>query len=217
MPETIKIAIADDHALFRRGMVSLLSSIPDFEIAFEAANGQELIDKLETQNVDMVMMDLKMPIMDGLQATEAIRLKWVNLPIVVISMIDEDHFVTKLLELGANGYLLKDADPEELELAIRTVVAEGIYYGPFLTRIMHRKLLDKSRKKDFDLTNNVHLTTRELEVIKLICEGLTTAQIAEKIYLSSRTVDGHRNSLMEKIGVKNTAGVVVYAVKNNLY
>jgi two-component system, NarL family, response regulator DegU len=217
MSETIKIAIADDHALFRRGMVSLLSTIPNFEVEFEAANGQELIDKLAEIKVDMVMMDLKMPVLDGLQATEIIRQRWPDLPIVVISMIDEDHFVTKLLELGANGYLLKDADPDELELAIRTVVAEGIYYGPFLNRIMHRKLLDKTRKKDYDLSNKIHLTARELEVIKHICEGMTTAQIADKIFLSARTVDGHRNSIMEKLGVSNTAGVVVYAVKNQLY
>ncbi len=217
MPDKIRIAIADDHALFRRGMVSLLASIPDFEVIFEAANGQELLDKLHEQEVDMVMMDLKMPILDGMQATEKIRQIWPNLPVVVISMIDEDHFVTKLLELGANGYLLKDADPDELELAIRTVVAEGIYYGPFLNRIMHRRLLDKSRKKDFDLNSGIHLTSRELEVIKHICEGMTTAQIADKICLSARTVDGHRNSIMEKLGVKNTAGVVVYAVKNQLY
>jgi two-component system, NarL family, response regulator DegU len=215
--ETIRIAIADDHALFRRGMVSLLKSIPDFEVVFEAANGQELVDNIPEIMPDVVIMDLKMPVMDGIKATELIRNTWPSVNVIVISMHDEDQFVTHLMELGANGYILKDADPDEVELAIRTVLKEGYYYGPFLNRVMHRRFLDKSKKKDASFSNKIHFTERELEIIHFVCEGLTTAQIAEKVFLSHRTVDGHRTSIMDKLGVKNTAGVVVYAVKNQLY
>jgi two-component system response regulator DegU len=215
--ETIRIAIADDHALFRRGMVSLLKSIPDFEVVFEASNGQELVDNIPHIMPDLVIMDLKMPLMDGMKATELIRNTWPSVHVVVISMHDEDQFVTHLMELGANGYILKDADPDEVELAIRTILKEGYYYGPFLNKVMHRRFLDKSRKKEANFSNKIHFTERELEIIHFICEGLTTVQIAEKIFLSHRTVDGHRTSIMEKLGVKNTAGVVVYAVKNQLY
>jgi two-component system, NarL family, response regulator DegU len=215
--ETIRIAIADDHALFRRGMVSLLKSIPDFEVVYEASNGQELVDSIPSLMPDVVIMDLKMPVMDGIKATELIRNTWPSVNVIVISMHDEDQFVTHLMELGANGYILKDADPDEVELAIRTVLKEGYYYGPFLNRVMHRRFLDKSRKKEASLSNKIHFTERELEIIHFVCEGLTTAQIAEKVFLSHRTVDGHRTSIMDKLGVKNTAGVVVYAVKNQLY
>jgi two-component system, NarL family, response regulator DegU len=215
--ETIRIAIADDHALFRRGMVSLLKSISDFEVVFEASTGQELVDNIDQYMPDLVIMDLKMPVMDGMKATEIIRNKWPSIHVVVISMHDEDQFVTHLMELGANGYILKDADPDEVELAIRTIIKEGYYYGPFLTKVMHRRFLDKSRKKEANFSNKIHFTERELEIIHFICEGLTTIQIAEKIFLSNRTVDGHRTSIMDKLGVKNTAGVVVYAVKNQLY
>ncbi len=214
---TIKIAIADDHALFRRGMVSLLKTIPDFEVLFEAPNGQELIEQITDNKPDMVIMDLKMPVMDGMKATEYIHNKWPEIKVLVISMHDEDQFVTHLMELGANGYILKDADPDEVELAIRTIQKEEYYYGPFLNKVMHRRFLDKSRKKEATFSNKIHFTERELEVMNLVCDGLTTAQIADKIFLSHRTVDGHRTSIMDKIGVKNTAGVVVFAVKNQLY
>lgn len=219
MPQTdiIKIAIADDHALFRRGMASLLKTIADFEVVMEASNGKELIDQIPDYNPDLIIMDLKMPIMDGMQATEFIKQKWPKVKVIVISMLDEDQFVYKLMELGANGYLLKDTDTEEVELAIRTVIKEDYYYGPFLNKMMHRRFLDKSRKKEGKLDNKIQFTERELEIIQLVCDGLTTAQIADKVCLSARTVDGHRNSIMDKLGVKNTAGVVVYAVKNQLY
>ncbi|MES2794441.1 MAG: response regulator transcription factor [Bacteroidota bacterium] len=215
--KSIRIAIADDHALFRRGMASLLKTVPDFEVVLEASNGQELIDQIPDFSPDLVIMDLKMPILDGMKATEIIKTKWPNIKIIVISMLDEDQFVYKLMELGANGYLLKDTDTEEVETAIRTVLSEDYYYGPFLNKIMHRRFLDKSRKKEANLDNKIHFTERELEIIQLVCEGLTTVQIADKVCLSNRTVDGHRNSIMDKLGVKNTAGVVVYAVKNQLY
>jgi two-component system, NarL family, response regulator DegU len=215
--KTIKIAIADDHALFRRGMASLLKTIPDFEVILEASNGQELVDQIPDCKPDLVIMDLKMPVMDGMQATEYIREKFPEIKVIVISMLDEDQFVYKLMELGANGYLLKDTDTEEVEMAIRTVLEEDYYYGPFLNKVMHRRFLDKSRKKEATINSKIHFTERELEIIQLVCDGLTTVQIADKVCLSNRTVDGHRNSIMDKLGVKNTAGVVVYAVKNQLY
>lgn len=217
MSTPIKIAIADDHALFRRGMVSLLNSVPEFEVLYEAGNAQELIEKLPSQMPDLVIMDLKMPVMDGMKGTEVIREHWPALKVLVVSMIDEDHFVSHLMELGANGYLLKDADPDEVETAIKTIINEDYYYGPFLSKVMHRRMVERTKKKQPSFTNNIQLTEREIEIIKLICEGLTTTQIADKVYLSPRTVDGHRNSIMDKLGVKNTAGVVVYAVKNQLY
>ncbi len=215
---TIRLAIADDHALFRRGLVSLFTNVPGIDLLYEANDGQDLVEKIAQEAPDVVLMDLQMPRMDGIKATQYIRQHFPEVKIVILSMHDEDNFVTRLMELGANGYLLKDADPEEVQLAIRTVAAEDYYYGPFLTRVMHRKMLDKSRRKESPLFDaKANLTAREIEVLRLICEGHTTAQIADKVFLSDRTVEGHRNRIMEKIGAKNTAGMVVYAVKNNIF
>ncbi|MFC0184317.1 DNA-binding response regulator, NarL/FixJ family, contains REC and HTH domains [Pseudarcicella hirudinis] len=217
MNERIKIAIADDHALFRRGMVSLLQMNDDFEVILEASNGQELIDALETNLPDVILMDLQMPVLDGIRATEQIKNKHTEIKIIVISMHDEDQFVSHLMELGANGYLLKDADPDEVEKAIRVVATEDYYYGAFLLKVMHNRMLSKPVKKDAPrLSVKVDLSERELEVLKYICEGMSTPQIAEKIFLSPRTVEGHRNRIMEKTGTKNVAGMVAWAVRNGI-
>lgn len=215
---TIRLAIADDHALFRRGLVSIFSNTPGIELMYEAIDGQDLIEKMADQQPDVVLLDLQMPRLDGIKTTQHIRQRFPGVKIVILSMHDEDNFVMHLMELGANGYLLKDADPEEVERAIHTVATEDYYYGSFLTKVMHRRMLDKSRKREpMHLDSKANLTAREVEVLRLICEGRTTAQIADKIFLSDRTVEGHRNRIMEKIGAKNTAGMVVYAVKNGIY
>ena len=216
-----RLAIADDHALFRRGIMNIIGQHPDIEFVLEATNGQELIDALEIQmpNIDVVLMDLQMPVMDGIKATEILKIKYPNLKIVVLSMHDEDHFVTHLMEVGANAYLLKDSDPEEVERAIFTVMKEDFYYGDFLNKVMHRRMLRKTAVREPSRFANavVNLSEREEEVLKMICGGLTNVEIAEKVHLSPRTVDGHRTRIMEKVGVKNTAGLVVFAVKNMLY
>lgn len=215
---TIRLAIADDHALFRRGLVSIFSTAPGIELIYEASDGQELIEKMADHQPDVVLLDLQMPRLDGIKTTQHIREHFPEVKVVILSMHDEDNFVTHLMELGANGYLLKDADPEEVEKAIHIVATEDYYYGAFLTKVMHRKMLDKSRKREpLHFDDKVSLTARELEILRLICEGHTTAQIANKVFLSDRTVEGHRNRIMEKIGAKNTAGMVVYAVKNDIY
>jgi DNA-binding NarL/FixJ family response regulator len=225
MKETIlmnvKLAIADDHALFRRGLVQIIGQHPNLTFVLEATNGQELIDELEKimPDVDLVLMDLQMPIMDGIKATELLKIKYPDLKILVLSMHDEDHFVTHLMELGANGYLLKDSDPEEVERAIFTIMKDEYYYGDFLNRVMHRRMIRKTAVREPSRFANVivNLSEREEEVLKMICDGLTNVEIAEKIFLSPRTVDGHRIRIMDKVGVKNTAGLVVFAVKNKIY
>ncbi|WP_044170721.1 response regulator transcription factor [Flectobacillus major] len=217
MEKKIRIAIADDHALFRRGMVSLLNMNDDFTVVLEAANGQDLINAISTTKPEVILMDLQMPILDGIRATEQIKRIYPEIKIIVISMHDEDQFVTRLMELGANGYLLKDADPDEVERAIRTIVTEDYYYGPFLVKVMHNRITNKPIKKEVPkLFVPIDLSERELEVLKFICEGMTTTQIAEVLFLSARTVEGHRNRIMEKTGTKNVAGMVAWAVRNGI-
>ncbi|MDZ7898704.1 MAG: response regulator transcription factor [Arcicella sp.] len=215
--EKIRVAIADDHTIFRRGLVSILRNNEDFDIVFEAENGQELMDAIPMYNPQVVLMDLNMPVLDGIRATTKIKGVYPDLKIIIISMHDEDHFVSHLMELGANGYLLKDAHPDEVEKAIYTCNSEDYYYGAFLLRVMHNRLINKTtRKKTITLSSEINLTERELEVLEHICEGTTSPQIAEIVSLSVRTVEGHRNRIMEKTGTKNIAGLVAWAVRNGV-
>lgn len=212
----IQVAVVDDHNLFRKGMISILQQIPDFEVVMEAVNGQEFLDKLPNQPIDVVLMDLQMPVLDGIKTTEIVRAKFPDTKVVILSMQDEDQFVLHLMEIGANGYLLKDTDPEEVEKAIKKVYETDIYFSDFVSKIMLRKMNRKPQQENKIFNYKTDLSEREIQVLKHICEGLTTAEIGEIVALSPRTVEGHRLRMMEKLGLKNTAGLVAYAIRNNL-
>lgn len=213
----IRIAVTDDHALIRRGIVALLRHNDDFKVVLEASNGQELIDNIPQTLPDIVLMDLNMPILDGAKATERIKKIFPKIKIIIISMHDEDNVVSHLMSLGANGYLLKDAHPDEVETAIYTVCNEDYYYGPFLIKVMHNRMTNKPDNKTVSqLSVQIGISDRELEVLEHICQGTTTQQIGEILCISSRTVEGHRNRIMEKTGTKNVAGLVAWAVRNGI-
>lgn len=212
----IKIAVVDDHALFRKGMISILRQVPDFEVVMEATNGQEFLDRVSTYSIDVVLMDIQMPELDGIKTTEAIKAKNPEIKVLILSMHDEDQFVLHLMEIGANGYLLKDTDPEEVEKAIRKVMEADIYFSDFVSKIMLRKMTRKTQQETKIFNYKTDLSDRELQVLKLICDGLTTTEIGDIVCLSPRTVEGHRLRMMEKLGLKNTAGLVAFAIKNNL-
>ncbi|MBO9636631.1 response regulator transcription factor [Siphonobacter aquaeclarae] len=217
MNEEIRLAIADDHALFRRGLANILRTYPGIQVIIEAQDGQDLLNQMALSVPDVVLLDLQMPVLDGIKTTEQLKQHHPSVKIIIISMHDEDGFVTHLMELGANGYLVKDSDPDEVALAVQTVVREDYYYGAFLTKVMHRRMVERTRPKKPSFSHLTQLSDREVEVLQLICEGLTNAQIAGKLFLSDRTVEGHRTRIMEKIGAKNTAAMVVYAVKNGIF
>lgn len=215
---TIKLAIADDHELFRKGFISMLSGVPDFEFVLEAANGQELLDKIPNSTPDIVLMDLQMPVLDGMKASELLIEQYPTIKVIVISMYDEDRFIIHMLEKGVHGYLLKDTSPDEVEKAIRQVQEEGHYFNDFVSLAMHRKMINRSANKQpfFGNTTNIGLSNREQEVLQLLCDGLSTSEISEKLFISARTVEGHRLRILEKTGTKNTAAAVAFAYKNHL-
>jgi len=212
----IRIAVVDDHSLFRKGLISILQQVADFEVVMEATNGQEFIDKLPSTQVDVVLMDIQMPQLDGTKATEIIRQKFPEVKVIILSMHDEDKYILHLMEIGANGYLLKDNDPEEVEKAIRKVIETDIYFSDFVSKVMMRKITRKTQQDKKIFNYKTDLSDREIEVLKLICEGLTTAETGDRLALSPRTVEGHRLRMIEKLGVKNTAGLVAFAIKNQL-
>jgi DNA-binding NarL/FixJ family response regulator len=212
----IRIALTDDHKLIRAGVKVLLEQVDDFEVVIEAANGEELLKALPRKRVDVVLLDIDMPVLNGIETTKILQQKFPKLKIIMLSLHDEDRFILHLMELGASGYLLKDAEPEEVEKAIRTVKGGELYFNDIVSKVMFRKATNKSVRKSKVFNYKVDLSERELMVLKLICEGLTNAQIAEEISLSQRTVEGYRLKMLNKLKVNNIAGLVAYAIKNHL-
>lgn len=211
----INIAIADDYKIFREGIKKCMASDKNMVVVLEADNGEDLVNNIGTTMPDVVIMDLKMPIMDGMEATQLIRKKYPDLKVLVVTMYDDDKFIIHLMEIGANGYLLKNAEPDEIRKAIYAVKENGYYFNDLVNKALLKKLVLKTNMKP-SFNQNVELSERELEVLKLICEEKTANEIAKEIFLSPRSVEGIRQRLIEKIGVRNTAGLVMFAVKSGI-
>ena len=211
----IKVAITDDHKLFREGVRFLLDQMGDMELVFEAASGIELIDKLPENQVDVLLLDLEMEGMDGVEVIKRIRPEYPDLGIIILTTYSENKMMAYLMELGANSYLLKDTEPDVLQRAIESVYHEGYYFTRDVSKAMITGLKSTARKKPV-LKNNVTLSPREVEVLELICREFTAKEIAEKLFISQRTAEGHRRHLIEKLGVKNTAGLIVKAIKEGI-
>ena len=211
----IKVAIVDDHKLFREGIRFLLSQMKGIDVVFEVASGNDLLEQLPDYQVDIVLLDLEMDDMDGVDTIQQLKPDYPDLGIIVLTMHSETKMMAYLMELGANSYLLKDTEPEVLEKAIHMVKEEGFYFTPTVSHAMLKGIQDKTRKKPV-LKNNVTLTSREVEVLELICQEYTAKEIADKLFISPRTAEGHRRHLIEKLGVKNTAGLIVRAIKEEI-
>ncbi len=211
----IKVAIADDHKIFRKGVILSLRPYTNIKFVQEADNGQELIDGIALSEPDVVLMDLRMPQKDGIETTKFITKTYPHIHIIALTMFEDERFVTHMMEIGANGYLLKSADPQEIKKAIVEVTLKGYYLNNFVNRILLKKSHNK-QKVTPNLSNEVTLNSRERDVIKYICMEFTAQEIAQKLDVSPRTVESIKDKLMERFGAKNTAGLVFYAVKNNL-
>jgi two-component system, NarL family, response regulator DegU len=214
MKNPIKLAIVDDHQLFRRGMASMMKECKDIRVIFEAVNGKDLLKQMRTLKPDVILMDIQMPEMDGIEATFHIRKKYPECKVVILSMHDECQLVYDLLHKGANGFLNKDADIDEVFSAIYTVSEKGYYLNERALKAFNTKL---SSTSDYVSTFSAPtLSIREIEVVKLICGQYTIKEIADKLNISPRTVDTYRENIFSKTKSKNIAGVVIYAIKNNL-
>lgn len=212
---TIKVAIADDHKIFRKGVILSLRSFTNLKFVLEAENGEELINKLDEADPDVILMDLRMPGKDGIEATKLISKKYPDIKIVVLTMYEDERFVYHMMENGANGYLLKNAEPQEIRRAIMDVHEKGYYLNNFVNRILLKR--SHARQKVIpSLNSEITLTDKEREVLKFICMEFTAQEIAQKMDISARTVESIKDRLMERFGSRNTAGLVFFAVKNNL-
>lgn len=212
----IRIAIADDYSIFRDGLRVGFNRDKNLEVIFEASNGEELMYKLEDVQPDVILMDLKMPVMDGMEAMKLIRKKYAeNIKILVLTMYDEVKFIIHLMENGANGYLLKNTDPKEIRKAIYSVHESGYYFNDIVTKALLKKLTIKGSSRP-SLDQNIEFSERELDVLKMICDEKTATEIGTELFLSPRSVEGIRMRIIEKTGVRNTAGLVMFAIKNGV-
>lgn len=217
MKNTIKIAIADDEQLFRKGISFLLEKEERFEIILEAENGQQLIDAINPNNFpDIILMDLKMPILNGVETTKIIHKNFPDIKIIALTSYDGKSFITNMIDVGASSYLLKNTSPKIVVHTINEVFDKGFYYDEKVLKTIHENLLSSSGKRIKSDLDKRLLSNREIEVLELICEQYTTSEIAEKLFISPRTVDGHRNNLLLKTGSKNVAGLVIYGIQKKL-
>jgi DNA-binding NarL/FixJ family response regulator len=216
MIDTIDIAIADDQLLFRRGIRSILASTHRFNVAIEAENGQDLLEKLHSNKakVSVLLLDLEMPIMNGVECIKEINQHFKDLKTVILSVHNQPAYVARLVELGARAYLQKNAEPEMVIHTIHRVHETGFYLDEQTMLAMREGLVSPHKKITF---GNDHLTAREQEILRLICDQCTTPEIANKLFISERTVDGHRNNLLQKTGCRNVAGLAVFAIQNGFY
>ena len=211
----IRLLIADDHEIFRDGFRLMLTKYPEIILIGEACNGKELIDMTNQLHPDVIICDIKMPVMDGIEATKKITEQFPDMGIIGLSMFDDDELIIEMLEAGARGYLIKNAGKEQITEAIRTVYNNEPYYCK-TTSYKLTNMIAKSRFNPYKKTTKAEFSEREKEIIELVCQELTNKEIGDKLFLSVRTVEGHRLKILEKMNVKNTVGLVVYAIKNGI-
>ncbi|MDB5201493.1 MAG: DNA-binding response regulator [Ferruginibacter sp.] len=214
-PDQIKVAIADDHKIFRKGVILSMRPYTNIRFIMEADNGEDLLQKIPEAQPDVILCDLKMPIKDGIDATKLITKTYPNIRVIILTMYEDERFVGHLMDCGAAGYLLKSTDPAEIKRAVMDVMRTGFYLNPFVNKVLIKKNYSK-QKFNPSLTTEVVLSEREKEVLTLVCMEFTATEIALKMGISARTVEAIKDRLMERFGVKNSVGLVFYAMKNQL-
>lgn len=212
---TIKLALVDDHKLFRKGLITLIHTLnTEYSIIFEANNGIELQEKIDVNCLpDIILMDVNMPKMDGFASVVWLKKKYPNIKVLIVSMIGKEETIVRMVKLGVKGYLSKDVEPKELEEALQIIFNKHFYYTDFVSgKLVHSIQNGKSESKDGLEFHD--LKEREREFVKYACTEMTYNEMADKMYLSPKTVDGYRKKVFEKLGVKNRVGLVLYAIKS---
>lgn len=213
---SIRIVIADDHEIFREGFKLLFKNQDEIELIGEADNGKELLQIIAREHPDVAIVDIKMPVMDGIEATKQIRKLHPETRVIALSMFNDDNFIIDMLEAGASGYLLKNTNKAELLQATRAVYEGSTYYCNATSNKL-TKMIAESKFNPYRDHPVKKFTPREIEVMKYICEQTTNKEIATNLGLSIRTVESHRERILEKTGAKNMVGVAVYAIRHKIY
>lgn len=215
--EPLRVIIADDHVLYRAGVKTALSAKKDIKIIAEADNGMHLLNLLKNIEADVILLDIQMPIMDGITALPEIKKNWPHIKVIMLTMLDDHSMITRLMELGANSYLSKTSDSEIIYEAIKTVYEQEYYFNSLTNKALLVNLKQKNVAMPQKMAHeDVKLSDKEITILKLMCDEKSTKEIAEAVDLSPRTVEAMRDKLKVKTGAKNTAGLIMYAVKHKL-
>jgi DNA-binding NarL/FixJ family response regulator len=212
----IKLLLADDEELFRKGISFLLQRQDNIQILYEANNGSEVVEYLKSSSIhpDIILMDLKMPMLNGVEATKLINKEFPSIKIIALTSYNTKSFIANMIEIGAASYIVKNSTPEEMITTINQVIEKGFYYNEEVLNVIQENLITNNRKNIF--FEDIILTKREREILELICYQNSTQQIADKLFISPRTVEGHRNNLLLKTDSQNSAGLVVFAIQNKI-
>ena len=213
--EPIKVAIADDHKIFRDGIKMALSGKEYIKIIWEAEDGKDLIHKIKIKMPNVLLMDIRMPEMDGVNAISLLRKEYEELKIIVLTMYDDQEMISKMMEMGANAYLTKTTDPEEIYNAILTCMNDDFYFNDLVNKAVLLKLQTKKSTRQY-YPSPVKFSEKEVKILKLIAEDKTTEEISKEVFLSPRTIETIRQNMKTKVGAKTIAGLVMYAMKNKI-
>ena len=215
--DVINVIIADDHVLYRAGVITALSSKKDIKIIAEADNGSHLLNLLKGIQPNVILLDIQMPIMDGIATLPEIKKLYPDIKIIMLTMMDDQSMITKLMELGANSYLTKTSDSEIIYEAIKTCHEQEFYFNSLTNKALLNNLRQKTPINSIKLQQeDATLSEKEIKVLRLMCEEKSTREIAEVVELSPRTIEAIRDKLKTKTGAKSTAGLIMFAVKNKL-
>lgn len=211
----INVLVVDDHPLIRKAITRIVKAMPRIGACDEAENGQVAIDACRHTHYDIVFLDIGMPVMDGMTAAHIMKKEYPGTYIIILTMFDNKRQYIELLEMGVNGYLLKDCGEEEIQNAVDTVLSDGVYLTPEVKKVWMEHL--KQARAEGSSSKHDHLSEREIEIVKLLCEQFNAREIAQRMNLSEATVNNHRSNVMKKIGAHNTAGIIVYAIREGIY
>jgi len=212
----ITIGVADDQQIYRDGLVNMLNRSKRCKVTIAAENGQEMLMKIKGNVPDVVLLDYRMPDMNGVEVARRIREKHPEVKILILSMYDDEEFVIRAVECGANGYLSKDDNPEEIMLGIESALSTGYYLNDRTSKCLIGELVRQGKVVPSFGDDIVQFSRVELQIIKYICEELSAAEIGKRMYRSKRTIDGYRAGILKKIGARNVVGIVMYAAKNKI-
>lgn len=213
--KSISILMADDHTLFRKGMSMMVQSFPNISQVRDVENGQKALDLLSNEHFDILLLDLEMPVLDGWETAKKVVTKYPDVHIIMVSMHDSLKLISDLIEIGVHSYLLKSAEPEEVQKAIRSVMNNDFYYNQLVAKALHQKVQHDTVKKPI-FNEKSKLTKREVEILELICKELTMKEIGDRLYVSEQTVHTHRKNLMKKTEAKNAVGLVKFAIQQQI-
>lgn len=217
--KNIRIVLADDENLFREGLANILCTNPEYELVAQAENGKKLLEKIKRLTVlpDIALMDLNMPEMNGVELNYILQKEYPSIKVIILSIYGEDKYMSKMIEAGACGYLKKNCETWELFDTLNNTAKLGFYFNSDAVRALRNSV--HYRKQSIQNLNNIPitLTEREVAILRMICNEFTNAEIAEKLFISQRTVDGHRTNLLSKTGCKNTAGLVIFAIRYGIF